>query len=162
MLIYQSLTESNTAEENRAEDGRETSHASPVQDIFQCQDESDLKTVLDESASGNVNDSISPDDSSLDGNDLPKSRPMSPLTLALRCDEQDTMFMAADSPNGLANHVHSSSSRLREQSTSEVYAEQERIVLAKFRDCLNRLITFGELKGESLSFRSRSVVKHLQ
>lgn len=150
------IAESNTAEENRAEDGRETSHASPVQDIFQCQDESDLKTVLDESASGNVNDSISPDDSSLDGNDLPKSRPMSPLTLALRCDEQDTMFMAADSPNGLANHVHSSSSRLREQSTSEVYAEQERIVLAKFRDCLNRLITFGELKETKCSSLARS------
>lgn len=110
-----------------------------------------MKNVPDNSSGGNQTDRTGPDDFNLEGNDQPKSRPLSPLTLALRCDEQDTMFMAGGSPNGLANHIHQSS-HLPEQSTSEIYAEQERIVLTNFRDCLNRLITFGELKGEPLSF----------
>lgn len=143
-----SLAESNNADEKRACDEGDVPRASPTQDRSQSPDESDVNTVLNDSVNGNQTDSVVPDDSNLDGNDLPKSRPMSPLTLALRCDEQDTMFMAAGSPSGLGNHIHSSSSHLPEQSTSEVYAEQERIVLTKFRDCLNRLITFGELKGE--------------
>lgn len=146
------IAESNTADEKRAEDGEETPHASPTQDS-QSQDEQNVKI---DTANANQTDRIVPDDSNLDGNDLPKSRPMSPLTLALRCDEQDTMFMAAGSPSGLTNHVHSSSSHLPEQSTSEVYAEQERIVLTKFRDCLNRLITFGELKETKCSSLARS------
>lgn len=150
------IAESNKVDEKRAEDGRETSHAPTTTNRIQSQDESDVKSVLDESAGGNQTDRMGPDDSNLDGNDLPKSRPMSPLTLSLRCDEQDTMFMAAGSPTGLANHVHSTSSQLPEQSTSEVYAEQERIVLTKFRDCLNRLITFGELKETKCSSLARS------
>ncbi|XP_021741488.1 protein tesmin/TSO1-like CXC 5 [Chenopodium quinoa] len=149
------IAESNKANEKRADDGGENQQAS-TQDRFQSQDDSDVKTVPDGSVSGNQTDRIVPDDSNLDGNDQPKSRPMSPLTLALRCDEQDTMFMAAGSPSRLGNHVHASSSQCSEQSTSEVYAEQERIVMTKFRDSLNSLITFGELRETKLSSLARS------
>jgi len=131
------------------DDGQESSQPSLTQERLQIQGESDVKTALDDS--GNQTDKLCPDESNTDGDDAPKSRPMSPLTLALRCDEQDTMFITAGSPNGLASHTQTTSSEIAEQSITEVYAEQERIVLTKFRDCLNRLITFGELKGEILA-----------
>ena len=80
---------------------------------------------------------------------MPKGATMSPGTLALMCDEQDTILMAAASPNRLMGPGCSTSSQLpHRQDMSEVYAEQERIVLTKFRDCLNRLITLGEIKGK--------------
>lgn len=108
---------------------------------------SDLKPTLD--TSRNQTNRNGPDAFNLDGYDLPNSRPMSPLTLALRCDEQDAMFVADGSSNGLTNHGHLSSLQLPDQSSSEVYAEQERIVLTVFRDCLNRIITLGKSKGKS-------------
>ncbi|KAE9464462.1 hypothetical protein C3L33_03628, partial [Rhododendron williamsianum] len=76
-------------------------------------------------------------------------RPMSPRTQALWCDEQDT-FMAAASPKGLMGSDPNTSSHLPHgKGMTEVYVEQERVILTKFRDCLNRLITFGEIKGET-------------
>lgn len=121
---------------------------------MQSQKESDAqKAVADDCSSANEADKISPDDSNSDGADVPKGRPMSPATLALMCDEQDTMFMSAASPNGLMGDRCNTSSQLPNgQGMTEVYAEQERIVLTKFRDCLNRLITFGEIKGKSILF----------
>lgn len=77
---------------------------------------------------------------------------MSPSTLALMCDEQDTMFTTAASPNRLEVHYNVSSQLPLEPGTTEAYEEQERIVLTKFRDCLNRLITLGEIKGKFSSF----------
>ncbi|KAJ6698823.1 TESMIN/TSO1-RELATED [Salix purpurea] len=98
-----------------------------------------------------------PDDCSLDSADMPKGRPMSPGTLALMCDEQDTIFMAAASPNGLMGYGCNSSSQLPcRQGMTEAHAEQERIVLTKFRDCLNRLITFGEIKETKCSSLART------
>lgn len=68
------------------------------------------------------------------------SRPMSPGTLALMCDEEDTMFItpqnAALTPSFPAN-----------QNMSEVYAEQERGVLMKFRDYIRKIVTCGRMKG---------------
>lgn len=76
---------------------------------------------------------------------------MSPSTLALMCDEGDTMFTSNNSSDGLV--VHNSSSQLpSEQGETETYAEQERIVLTKFRECLNRLITLGEIKGKFIIY----------
>lgn len=71
---------------------------------------------------------------------------MSPSTLALMCDEGDTMFTSTTSSDGLVVH-NASSQLLYEQGETETYAEQERIVLTKFRECLNRLITLGEMRG---------------
>ncbi|GMH03303.1 hypothetical protein Nepgr_005142 [Nepenthes gracilis] len=104
-------------------------------------------------SSRNPDDKRGPDDS--DGADGSKVRPMSPGTLALMCDEQDTMF-TADSPRGLAGHGGATALQLPEQGITEVYAEQERIVLTKFRDCLNKLITFGEIKETKCSSLVRS------
>jgi len=137
--------------EKHAEDQTETSLASSSQDqLPPSQKEGHVeKTVADDCSSANQTDKISPDDSSSDGADVPKGRPMSPGTLALMCDEQDTMFMTAASPIGPMAHACNTSSQFPYgQGMTEVYAEQERIVLTKFRDFLNRVITMGEINGK--------------
>lgn len=67
-------------------------------------------------------------------------RPMSPGTLALMCDEQDTLFTAPPSPSG---GFYSS----RMSYDARLYAEQERVILCEFRDCLRRVMTVGKRKG---------------
>ncbi|KAL9681520.1 hypothetical protein QQ045_013305 [Rhodiola kirilowii] len=75
-------------------------------------------------------------------------KPLSPGTLALMCDEQDTLFMANTTPNRMTSGRggNSGSPLFSKSETTEVYAEQERVVLTKLRDTLNRLIYFGEIK----------------
>jgi hypothetical protein len=138
----------------RVEDQSDTFLASSTQERLQSQKEFDAdKIVSNDCSSANHANEGGLDDSSLDSVDMPKGRPISPGTLALMCDEQDTIFMAAASPNGLMGHGCDSSSQLPcGQGMAEAHAEQERIVLTKFRDCLNRLITFGEIKGKFLSY----------
>lgn len=86
-----------------------------------------------------------------DGGDVQNSRPMSPGTLALMCDEQDKMFMAAGPQNEITtNNQSTTQSSSQEIGCTEVYEEQERIVLTGFRDFLNLLITRGSIKGELL------------
>ncbi|XP_065012108.1 protein tesmin/TSO1-like CXC 5 isoform X1 [Musa acuminata AAA Group] len=74
-------------------------------------------------------------------------RPTSPGTLALLCDEQDTIFM----PSQATDTVSKSFSN---QSITEVYVEQERCVLMEFRDYLLKLVTYGQMKEEKYSSRS--------
>ncbi|KAF8400814.1 hypothetical protein HHK36_014116 [Tetracentron sinense] len=125
----------------------ESSIASSTQDRPDVQ-----KAVAADCSSGNQADKSGTDDSGSDGADMQKGRPMSPGTLALMCDEQDTMFMATASPNGVMNHGCNTSLRLPNgQGMSEVYAEQERLVLTSFRDCLNSLITRGRMKETNCS-----------
>lgn len=66
---------------------------------------------------------------------------MSPGTLALMCDEQDTMFMTSQNPN-------TSTTSLSNQNMSEVFAAQERCVLMEFRDCLRKIVNHGRMKGK--------------
>ena len=136
--------------EKQAEDQTETSLASSSQEQLPSQKEGHIeKTVADDCSSANQTDKISPDNSSSDGADVPKGRPMSPGTLALMCDEQDTMFMTTASPIAPMAHACNTSSQFPYgQGMTEVYPEQERIVLTKFRDFLNRVITMGEINGK--------------
>ncbi|KAF3597254.1 hypothetical protein DY000_02027517 [Brassica cretica] len=124
--------------ENRVEDQTETSLASSAQ----------------ENSQGDV-EMAEPD-----GNQADKSRgkPLSPSTLALMCDdEQDTIFMvAASEPNG---SVDPSGCRTNSQGQSQDYAELERVVLTKLRDCLSRLISYAELKESKRSYLAR---RHIQ
>ena len=88
-------------------------------------------------------------DSRSDESDAENDEPMSPGTLALLCDEKDTMFMAAGLPNGGTTHsdsmIQKSSSK---NGCSELYAEQESLILTRFCDFLSRLITRGTIKGK--------------
>ncbi|KAF5177233.1 tesmin/TSO1-like CXC [Thalictrum thalictroides] len=106
----------------------------------------------DDRSSGNQADKMVTDDSGSDGSDVHKGRPMSPGTLALMCDEQDSMFMAAASPKGTLVNGNSTSVRLPyEQDKADVYAEQERLILTGFRDYLRKLVTCGTIKGKQYS-----------
>lgn len=102
---------------------------------------------------GNQADRDGTSDSRSDGCDTQNDEPMSPGTLALMCDEKDTMFMAAGFPNGgttqSGNMTQKSSS---ENSCTELYAEQESLVLKGFVDFLIRLSTRGRMKGEIFYF----------
>jgi hypothetical protein len=71
--------------------------------------------------------------------------PMSPSTLALMCDEEDPMFM--ESSRGPALIPAHTSNLAFAENTSEVYAEQERLVLTEFKECLRKLITCARFKG---------------
>ncbi|KAE9613964.1 putative transcription factor Tesmin family [Lupinus albus] len=145
------LTDQKNLKDKHTEDLPETSHASSTQEQLPSQKEAD------DCSSANQIDKISPDNSSSDGADAPKGRPMSPGTLALMCDEQDPMFMAAASPIGSMAHACNTSSQLPYgQGMTDVYAEQERIVLTKFRDFLNRVITMGEINETKCSSLARS------
>ncbi|KAL5079706.1 hypothetical protein RYX36_008127 [Vicia faba] len=144
--------------EKRTEDETQTCLASSTQEQPPSQKEVDVeKAVEDDCSSANQTDKISPGDSCSDGADVSKGRPMSPGTLALMCDEQDTMFMTTASPIGPTTQACNTSSQFPSgQGVTEVYAEQERVVLTQFRDFLNRVITMGEINETKCSSLARS------
>nr|GEW85759.1 hypothetical protein [Tanacetum cinerariifolium] len=119
------------------------------------------------SLSGDRVDRPGPEEPGSDGPvDGTKARPMSPATLALMCDEGDTMFVESTNINGLRDH--GADHFPNGQVITETYAEQEKILLTMFRDCLNKFITFGELKETQCSslarndFRSQSQIKPVE
>ncbi|OMO91022.1 hypothetical protein COLO4_18678 [Corchorus olitorius] len=86
------------------------------------------------------------DNSITDIDDMHNGRPLSPATRALMCDEEDAIFMGAGSPNLLADNTQNMTQKLPNGAEcTEVYAQQERFVLTKFRDFLNELITLGSI-----------------
>lgn len=138
------------SDEKQINDPQQTSRASSSGDGVQHQ-KAEEKAADGECGSSNQSDRSVHDSSNSNSSDMTRARPMSPGTLALMCDEQDTMFMGAGLADGSAAHDCNTSSHVPDRSLSEVYIEQERIVLTKFRDCLNKLITLGEIKGKLVS-----------
>ncbi|EEE65637.1 hypothetical protein OsJ_21206 [Oryza sativa Japonica Group] len=72
-------------------------------------------------------------------NSLEDSRPASPGTQALMCDEQDSTFGT--------DYRISFPVALHDQDTSELNAQQEKAVLTGFRDYLRTVITRGKING---------------
>ncbi|XWS72556.1 hypothetical protein CRYUN_Cryun02cG0049900 [Craigia yunnanensis] len=60
--------------------------------------------ATDDCNSENQGDADRSGNSAADGDDVQNGRPLSPGTRALMCDEEDAMFMAAGSPNVLADN----------------------------------------------------------
>ncbi|WOL11041.1 protein tesmin/TSO1-like CXC 5 [Canna indica] len=104
------------------------------------------KSSTDEFSTGAPADKIEESGSGC-GDEHKGIRPMSPGTLALMCDEQDTIFVTSQATDTVAI---SSNSR----TMPEVYAEQERCVLIEFRDYLRKLVTYGQMKEEKYSSMS--------
>ncbi|KAL0327547.1 UNVERIFIED_CONTAM: protein tesmin/TSO1-like CXC 5 [Sesamum angustifolium] len=75
-----------------------------------------------------------------DGSCIQNRRPLSPETLALMCDEQDTVFMSTSNPPTATEST---------LGLNPFYVEQERLVLMRFRSFLNRLITYGCIEGDA-------------
>ncbi|KAL3511776.1 hypothetical protein ACH5RR_024493 [Cinchona calisaya] len=69
-----------------------------------------------------------------------KERTISPGTLTWLCEEKDLFHPDASSDKILHRGCH-----------SDIYAEQEKLILSKFRDFLNSLITHGNAKGKVIS-----------
>ncbi|CAK9174587.1 unnamed protein product [Ilex paraguariensis] len=124
-LHAQIMTENQNVTSSNAEDGEDCCKGFEVQ-----------KTMLNDQPSGDQVDICGEDDPISGEAETEKRRPMSPGTLALMCDEKDMFFMPDASSDGILNHG----------CNSNVYVEQERLVLAKFCDCLHTLITHGNIK----------------
>ncbi|KAH9321368.1 hypothetical protein KI387_016007, partial [Taxus chinensis] len=96
------------------------------------------------------------EDAKFDGGaDCHKERAMSPGTLALMCDEQDTFFMGPSSPSG-------SCRRSSSHHTTKCFAEQERVILSEFRDCLKTIIDVGKTRAMQYSTEALKSMKSNQ
>lgn len=125
------------------EDLMESSLASSNHNGDEHQKEPDAQKASADECSGGIHaDKTSMQESLSDFADGQKGgRPMSPGTLALMCDEQDTMFMTSRDTSIPPRFPY-------KQNMSEVYAEQERCVLTEFRDYLRNLVNRGRIKGK--------------
>lgn len=103
-----------------------------------------LKTDIDDNSSACQSEHADALESNSDSGDIPDKRPMSPGTLALMCDEQDTMLMAQDSPS---TPSRDDCSLPYGKDMADLYAEQEKVVLTTFRDFLQKVVTCGKIKG---------------
>lgn len=96
------------------------------------------------------------EESESDSSGAPKfARPMSPGTLALMCNEPDTMFTASQ-------HYSPKSSSPSKENLTELYAEQERVVLMKLRDSLYELANRGRMNEENTLMAMRSELPNNQ
>nr|GME08187.1 protein tesmin/TSO1-like CXC 5 [Ipomoea batatas] len=148
------LADENDARVKEAEEHRETSATSSQERLGDLKD-SLGKALPDYSSSENCVEKASSDEPDADATHMSEGRPVSPGTLALMCDEQETVFAAA-SPDEINLGSNMSSQLRRGRSMTEAYAKQESIVLTKFRDCLNKLITLGEIKESRCSSMARA------
>ncbi|KAJ8492501.1 hypothetical protein OPV22_014222 [Ensete ventricosum] len=127
----------------KKDDQVETCVASPIHDGELRQ----IDPVSQLASAGDVSNGISADkmDAEVHKSDCEDEhrgqRPMSPGTLALMCDEQDTMFVTSQ-------NACTSLTSCCDQSISEVCSEQERCVLMEFRDYLCKIVTYGRMKEE--------------
>ncbi|CAA0810573.1 Protein tesmin/TSO1-like CXC 5 [Striga hermonthica] len=99
------------------------------------------------SSSHDIKDHQNQENGESNGFDIHKERPLSPATLALMCDEQDTAFMVENAPSSIIES--SPSMNMKSASTNgldQLYVEQERLVLSRFRGFLNRIITCGSIE----------------
>ncbi|XP_059658011.1 protein tesmin/TSO1-like CXC 5 [Cornus florida] len=115
-------------------------------------EDSQKESSVQDQLSGNQTDGVQGDDCASVGADFQNGSAVSPGTRALMCDEQDTMFLRAGHPTGMAGcsqNTTLSSSFM--QGFTEVYAEQERLVLMRFLNFLNRLVTCGSIKETASS-----------
>ncbi|KAJ9702339.1 hypothetical protein PVL29_004194 [Vitis rotundifolia] len=136
-------------------DHNETSIISSTQEREHLQTDDVQKPLPDACLSENQVERVQTDE--LDQADVQNGRLMSPGTLALMCDEQDSIFMARGSPDGVVGSSQIPTVKSSHgQACTEVYVEQERLVLTKFWDFLNRLITCGSIKETMCSPLAKS------
>ncbi|XP_024960337.1 protein tesmin/TSO1-like CXC 6 [Cynara cardunculus var. scolymus] len=148
------LSDERNVKEKMTNNGESTLTSSSIDRLQSPKEPNAQKAVADESLSGIQAENPGLDESGSDGS---RGRPMSPGTLALMCDEQDTVFINSGSNLLVNNHGSATYGHLPNgQVITESYAEQEKMVLTAFRDCLNKLITLGELKETQCSSLARS------
>ncbi|KAK6927380.1 CRC domain [Dillenia turbinata] len=102
--------------------------------------------------SGNISDVIQACSPRLDRADIQIRESVSPGTLALMCDEEDTVNMKARLPKDDADCRKDMQCKSAGQGYDESHAKLEGLVLTGFLDFLNRLVTSGSIK-ESKCFQ---------
>ncbi|XP_057958202.1 protein tesmin/TSO1-like CXC 5 isoform X2 [Malania oleifera] len=122
--------------------------ASSPEESKDIQKEDDVrKAVCDDRLNGPSADGVQAGNSGLAKSDVQCGRPLSPGTLSLMCDEQDTILMMAASPNGVVRRSQNTTLKSSPgEGLTDAYADQERLVLTRFRDFLDRLITCASIK----------------
>ncbi|XP_020216191.1 protein tesmin/TSO1-like CXC 6 [Cajanus cajan] len=104
-----------------------------------------------------VNRPVSDDGMNKDEVDIANcNRPLSPDTAALMCDEEDAMLFGNNSANGVAcNNTYQNmiQKSFNSDGCTDVYGEQERLILTKFLDVLRGLVTHGSIK-ETMCYSS--------
>ncbi|OWM86615.1 hypothetical protein CDL15_Pgr015650 [Punica granatum] len=90
-------------------------------------------------------------------------RPMSPGTLALLCDERDSLFLEEGLQEGTTERTRITSNNSY-RCDSTIYAEQEKLVLTNFCDFLTKLIslTGGSTDGTALRPALRTETRNEQ
>ncbi|KXG33425.1 hypothetical protein SORBI_3003G303800 [Sorghum bicolor] len=83
--------------------------------------------------------------------DQKSNRPMSPGTLALLCDEEVKMCDEQDTVFTTSQNAVPQQTITVNQNQSALYAEQERVVLTEFRDCLRKFVERGRNKERRYS-----------
>ncbi|XP_024023851.1 protein tesmin/TSO1-like CXC 5 isoform X1 [Morus notabilis] len=136
-----------------AESRNKSSVASPTQGRGESQEENGVHdAVRSNPLEEKQADKDGTSDSRLDACNAQSDEPMSPGTLALMCDEKDTMFLAAGLPNGgITQSENINKNPSSGSSYTELYAEQENLILTGFCNFLNRLITRGSMKETMFS-----------
>ncbi|KAJ8751236.1 hypothetical protein K2173_016417 [Erythroxylum novogranatense] len=136
-----------------------------VSSILESEDIQTGQTVVEECLSGNKADIDRSVVSGTYGNDVEICRPLSP-GIDLMCHEQETTFPETRSPTGATNICQNKNPKVLKSSTelecSKLYAEQERRVLAMFRDHLNGFIACASIKEGKNCPRAKNMVKPLE
>ncbi|XP_062206937.1 protein tesmin/TSO1-like CXC 6 isoform X2 [Phragmites australis] len=137
----------------KKEDNKGGSLASTNHDREENNQDPDKKASVDDRSNGapHTDKALLEESRPNCADDQKSNRPMSPGTLALMCDEQDTMFTT--SQNVVAQQTVAVN-----ENQSELYAEQERCVLTEFRECLRKLVTCGRMKEERYTMAIKSEV----
>lgn len=148
VIVSSEATKTLTEKVGAIQTERGGSRSSVASSIQECEDSRKGNEVHngipDDRQSGNQMDVDGTSGSGSDGGDMLNERPLSPGTRALMCDEEDSAFMQVGPQTGLASK--STVQKSNGYESTIIYAEQERLVLTRFRDFLNRLITCGSIK----------------
>lgn len=144
IYIHSSITFSDTqVQESAEQEGHAESSQYSDRDRDSRQQDSATQSALADECSNEIpiNIPITEETVSECGEAEKRGTAMSPGTLALMCDEQDMIFVASQAT--------ATDPRLSgNQSTSEAYAEQERVILIEFREYLRKLVNYGRRKGK--------------
>ncbi|XP_065848636.1 protein tesmin/TSO1-like CXC 6 [Euphorbia lathyris] len=101
-------------------------------------------------------------DSGSDGGNLEDGRSAS-LEIDLMCHEQEMMVTEAGSPTGSTECCKNKTKIAASgHEFSDVYPEQEKLILTRFRDFLNRLVTCGSIKETMCSPLAKSKMGNQQ
>ncbi|KAF2599818.1 hypothetical protein F2Q68_00012262 [Brassica cretica] len=83
-------------------------------------------------------------------------KPMSPATRALMCDDEHVNISGKET----SARVRTSQEKEDNDTSSEVYVEQEKLILSSFRDHLIQLLNRGSINDRNQKMKSKAIETH--